>query len=313
MLAALLGIQFANPTHAQDPSKALNNLFDSLVNPGKGGKKNSAQDLLGDLLGGKPAPAPKAAGGDDLVKLLTDSLTDIDEPREIEIGRQLSSILLGAKALDPDLKLQRYVNRLGRWISLHSSRPTLPWTFGVLNDPGYNAFAAPGGFIFVTLGLIDRVADESELAGIVAHEVVHVEDKHHLVALQKSARSGLLTQVLANNLQKKLPLELSERLINLGREVYTKGLSQQDEFDADRRGVTLAARAGFDPYGLVAALQGLQLQSGTDSAFELLLSTHPATTLRLGQVEAVMGSHMDQLVPQGTLMSLKQRINSLEP
>lgn len=314
-IVASIAISLAGLAQAQDASKALNSLFQNLLSPGKPGKNNSPQDALGDLLGGKPAPAPStgAGSGEDLVKLLTDSLIDVDEPKEIEIGRQLASILLGAKKLVPDIRMQLYVNRLGRWISLHSSRPDLPWTFGVLDDAGYNAFAAPGGFIFVTRGLIERVRDESELAGILAHEVIHVVDKHHLAALQKSARSGLLGQILANKLQNKLPAGLSERLINLGREVYTKGLSQQDEFDADRRGVVLAARAGFDPYGLVAALQNLQAQSRQDSAFELLLSTHPATTVRLLQVETAMGNRLDRLVPQGPPISLRQRINSTHP
>ena len=304
----LLSLGLSGLASAQDASKALNSLFDNLMNPGKPGKNKSPADLVGELLVDKPAKS--ATGDEDLVKLLSDSLTDIDEPREIEIGRQLSSILLGAKPLDPDRKLQQYVNRLGRWISLHSSRPKLPWTFAVLDDQGYNAFAAPGGFVFVTRGLINRVQDESELAAILAHEVIHVVDKHHLVALQKSARSGLLGQLVANRLQKKMPAGFSERLINLGREVYTKGLSQQDEFDADRRGITLVARAGFDPYGLVAALQGLQTRSSQDGAFELLLSTHPATLLRLSQVEAAMGTQVDGLTPTGPSVTLKQRLDS---
>ena len=100
-------------------------------------------------------------------------MENIDEAKEIEIGRQLAAVLLGSKPLHPDMALQRYVNRLGRWISLQSSRPQLPWTFAVLDDPGFNAFAAPGGYIFVTKGLVDRV-DEAELAGILAHEITHV-------------------------------------------------------------------------------------------------------------------------------------------
>lgn len=67
-----------------------------------------------------------------------------------------------------------------RWISLQSARPHLPWTFVVLDDKGYNAFAAPGGYVFVTKGLIDSCADEAELAGILAHEITHVTAKHHL-------------------------------------------------------------------------------------------------------------------------------------
>ena len=148
-----------------------------------------------ELADGQPAPRPRGAApantlhGSDLLQLLSQSQGHIDEAREIEIGRQLAAVLLGSKPLHSDMALQRYVNRLGRWISLQSSRPQLPWSFGVLDDPGFNAFAAPGGYIFVTKGLVDRV-DEAELAGILAHEITHVV-RHHLNALRTKARAGL--------------------------------------------------------------------------------------------------------------------------
>ena len=231
----------------------------------------------------------------DLASLLSQSMEQIDEPKEIEMGRQLSAVLLGAKPLYKDVALQRYVNRLGRWISLQSERPNLPWTFAVLDDPGYNAFAAPGGYVFVTKGLIDSVADESELAGILAHEIHHVIAKHHLKALRKSAQTGLLTRAIASQLNNNAQGMLSAQLLALGREVYSKGLDQGDEFDADRNGVALAARAGFDPYGLVAVLQQLRTAKPDNPAYTLALSTHPATQTRLDQLEAAMGQRLDAL------------------
>ncbi|HTH09247.1 MAG TPA: M48 family metalloprotease, partial [Acidovorax sp.] len=162
--AALCTVLAAAPLAAH--SQGMMNILNSL-----GGGLGSA------ITGGRSAPA---AQGDDLISLLTQSMENIDEPKEIEIGRQLAALLLGAKPAHPDMALQRYVNRLGRWISLQSPRAGLPWTFVVLDDAGYNAFAAPGGYVFVTKGLIDRCADESELAGILAHEITHVTAKHHL-------------------------------------------------------------------------------------------------------------------------------------
>ncbi|HEX2546146.1 MAG TPA: M48 family metalloprotease, partial [Ramlibacter sp.] len=155
--------------------------------------------LLRQLPGVIPLPrgVQNAPAPNDLIQMLSESVDRIDEPKEIEIGRQLAAVLLGSKPLHPDLALQRYVNRLGRWISLQSTRPNLPWTFGVLDDPGFNAFAAPGGYVFVTKGLVDRV-DEAELAGILAHEITHVTGKHHLQALAARARSGLATQLIAS-------------------------------------------------------------------------------------------------------------------
>jgi predicted Zn-dependent protease len=268
------------PVFAQDASKVLGGLLQNLLKPPQA-SNNSA-----------PVAANSA---NDLVGLLSQSMEQIDEPKEIEMGRQLAAVLLGAKPLHKDLALQRYVNRLGRWVSLQSERPNLPWTFAVLDDAGYNAFAAPGGYVFVTKGLVDSVADESELAGILAHEIHHVVAKHHLAALRKSAQTGLLTRVLATQVSSNAQGAMSEQLLALGREVYSKGLDQGDEFDADRNGVALAARAGFDPYGLVAVLQQLRTARPDNPVFTLALSTHPATQVRLDQLEAAMGLRLDAL------------------
>lgn len=236
-----------------------------------------------------------------MFQLLSQSLDQIDEPREIQIGQQLSAMLLGSKPLLPDMAMQRYLNQLGRWISLQSARPDLPWTFAVLDDPGSNAFAAPGGYIFVTKGLLDRVADESELAAILAHEIIHVTSKHHLIALNKAARAGLLTQAISSQFKNDLGGLVSGQLLALGRNMYTKGLNQSDELEADRSGVALAARAGFDPYGLVGVLQQLRTATPDDALFALSLSTHPPPQLRLNQLELAMGNRLDGYSGQSAL------------
>ena len=211
--------------HAQDAGKALGGLFQSLIRPNQPAQPapaqpNTAAGLAGALLGASLSPGgQQAAQGGDLFKLLSQSLDQIDEPREIQIGQQLAAVLLGSKPLYPDVALQRYVNQLGRWISLQSSRPDLPWTFAILDDPGFNAFAAPGGYVFVTKGLIDRVADEGELAGILAHEITHVTAKHHLIAMNKTARAGLLTQVISSQLKNDLGGMVSSQLLALGKKI----------------------------------------------------------------------------------------------
>ena len=299
---------------AQDAAKVLN-LFQSFLGggqPAAPAPTAPAGGLAGALLGATLAPgtAPQGNRGSDLFQLLSQSLDQIDEPREIQIGQQLSAMLLGSKPLLPDLVMQRYVNQLGRWISLQSARPNLPWTFSVLDDPGFNAFAAPGGYIFVTKGLIDRVADESELAGILAHEIVHVTSRHHLIALNKAARAGLLTQAISSQLRNDVGGLVSGQLLALGRNMYTKGLDQGDELEADRSGVVLAARAGFDPYGLVAVLQQLRTAAPDDALFALSLSTHPPAQLRLNQLELAMGNRLDGYSGQAAL-TIAQRLPKL--
>lgn len=270
-----------------------------------------AQNLLNMLNGGllnAVTGTTSTPQGDDLVSLLSRSVDNIDEAREIQIGRQLAAVLLGSKPLHPDLALQRYVNQLGRWISLQSERPQLPWTFAVLDDPGYNAFAAPGGYVFVTKGLIDRCADEAELAGILAHEIAHVTARHHLHAMRKTAQSGVLTQLLASQIKTNAVGNLvTSQFLALGRNLYARGLDQADEYDADRSGVALATRAGFDPYGLVAVLQQLRTAAPDNPMFSLALATHPPAQARLDQLEAAMGRNLDAFTG-GMAITVAQRM-----
>jgi predicted Zn-dependent protease len=315
-LALAAGLACAS-VYSQDGAKALNLLGSFLRQAAPAEAPAQPQPaspagVLGNLLGAGLAPSGggQAANAGNLIGLLSQSLEQIDEPKEIEIGRQLAAVLLGSKPLHPDLALQRYVNQLGRWISLQSTRPQLPWTFGVLDDPGFNAFAAPGGYVFVTKGLIDGVADEAELAGILAHEITHVTGKHHLQAMAKSARAGLLTQAIGSQVKGQLAGAVSAQFLSLGRDLYSRGLDQGDEFEADRNGVALAARAGFDPYGLVAVLQQLRTATPDNPLFALSLSTHPPAQQRLDLLEQAMGNRMDGLSGQGAI-SVAQRMERL--
>ena len=299
--AVALSVAFLPGAQAQFPdlSKALGQL-PQLLRPGSASK---------------PADAVTSSKGADLIRLLSQSLEEIDLPREREIGRQLSSVLLGSKPLHPDMTLQRYVNQLGRWISLQSTRPDLPWTFAVLDDAGYNAFAAPGGYIFVTKGLVDRSRDESELAAILAHEITHVTEKHHLKAMKSRASSGIASQLGAQWLSAQVRNStvsgaISDQGLSLVRDLYSRGLDRDDEFEADRAGVALAARAGFDPYGLVSVLQSLRTTSPDNPLFALTLSTHPPAQLRLDQLESAMGKRLDHLVT-GESVTIAQRLQRL--
>lgn len=293
LLCAALFSTAALPATAQDAARALGGLLQNLAAP-NGSNTNAAS-----------ASTSNAASG-DLLKMLSDSVEQIDEPHEIEIGRQLAAVLLGSKPLLKEMALQRYVNRLGRWISLNSSRPNLPWTFAVIDDPGFNAFAAPGGYVFVTKGLVDRV-DEAELAGILAHEITHVEHKHHLQALRTKARAGLATQLIASQLGGSKAAQLSSQMLSLGRNLYSSGLDKGDEFDADRGGVLLAARAGFDPYGLPSVLQQLRTATPDNPLFALTLNTHPPAQQRLDRLEVAMGSKLDSLGGKSSV-SVAQRL-----
>lgn len=225
---------------------------------------------------------------------------------ELRLGRQVAGNLLGVAPLVRDERLQAYVNLVGRWIALHSERPDLKWTFGVIESKDINAFAAPGGYVFVTRGLYARLRDEAELAGVLAHEIAHVQERHHLKVLQKSQAVDLGARLLrqrAGDAGSGV-----QRLIGSGAEIMARGLDKDAEFEADRMGVVIATRAGYDAWGLPSVLQDLATVSAKDSAVGLLFKTHPHPDERLLRLSESIGSRLDgvqgAVLPPGRLVPL---------
>ena len=208
------------------------------------------------------------------------NLRDVKEPEEIKIGQGMTETLLGARPLYNDPELQRYVNDVGLWVAMQSDRPDLPWYFGVNDSDHINAFATPGGFIIITKGMMKELRNEAELAGVLGHEIAHVNQKHHLKALRKSALTNLLGEGAAVASDKKYS-DLVRALSAPTKELYARGLDKADEYEADRMGVVFAARAGYDPYGLPAVLTTLATADTKDGYLALLYKTHPLPQARL--------------------------------
>jgi predicted Zn-dependent protease len=236
----------------------------------------------------------------DTVKNVGKAVKDIDEPEEIAIGRDVASRLLGAAPLVPDPRLQRYVNHVGRWLAAQTERPDLPWQFGVLDHGNVNAFAVPGGTIFITRGLLEKMRSEAELAGVLGHEIVHVLKKHHLKAIQKGAQSALAGDAMSAAIRDRAG-PARDKLIAFGTEMYSRGLDKSDELEADRLGIVIAARAGYDAYGLPTVLQTLQAMSAQDSALALMFKTHPAPGERLDAIGEKMQPVLDAYSGQAQL------------
>lgn len=234
---------------------------------------------------------------------------EMTEEEEIAIGAEFAAMLLGAKPLLPNAGVQRYVNTLGRWLALQTERPDLPWTFGVLDDAGYNAFAAPGGYIFITKGLLERMRSEAELAGVLAHEIAHVLKKHHLKAVKSSGWAGLAGDLVSSRSGGND--QLKEMIKNTVLKAYASGLDQSDEFEADRMGIVIAARAGYDPFGLPAVLQVLQGQNSQDGDFSLIFKTHPAPAARIEQLDKLMQTRFEAM-PRNPGKPLKDRLKEFK-
>lgn len=221
------------------------------------------------------------------------ALKEPSEADEIEIGKGVAANLLGAAPPVNDPQLQTYVNRIGQWVAMHTERPDLPWHFAVLDTNGVNAFATPGGYVFITRGMLLRMRDEAELAGVLAHEITHVVEKHALKTMRKGALAGLAGDALSNYAEKKGKEEFT-KIVSAGTEIYARGLDKEDEFAADRAGVVIAARAGYDPYGLPSVLQTLASINPQDDAVSLMFKTHPDSGTRLELVSNSMEGQLDQ-------------------
>jgi predicted Zn-dependent protease len=220
------------------------------------------------------------------------SFSDVPEEQEIQIGKDLSAGLLGTTPLVDDPAVQNYVNQMGRWLAMQTERPDLPWTFAVIDTDTVNAFAAPGGYVFVTRGLFLMLRNEAELAGVIGHEISHVLRRHHLVAIEKQMRANLATDV--TGMLVDYDSEMVDVLVGAGMELYGRGLDREDEFEADGMGVVVAARSGYDAYGLPAMLMTLYNSSENDQNLTFLFSTHPPTVDRLENLDREMQGRMDQ-------------------
>jgi beta-barrel assembly-enhancing protease len=251
-------------------------------------KPTMATTCLTALLAMLPAQPATAQTVRDLLKQpvpeslrLALSLSDEDE---IRAGQQAAANLLGVAPLVKDDGLQRYVNTVGRWVAMGSERADLPWRFGVIESADVNAFAAPGGYVLITRGLYASLDDEAELAGVLGHEIAHVVERHHVELMRKSLLLEQGAQVLTRELERDREA-LVKRLVGTGAELFARRLDQGAEFEADRHGVVLAARAGYDPFGLPAVLQKIASVPREDARVSLLYSTHPAPEQRLRNLE----------------------------
>jgi len=218
--------------------------------------------------------------------------TSVEE--EVAIGREIAGRLLGAAPLVNNEQLQRYVNKVGSWVAKQSGRNDLTWHFGVIESSDINAFAAPGGYILVTKGLYKKLQNEAELAGVLAHEIGHVIKQHHLKILKQGALIDVGGGILKQKVGADGKGQAIGKMIGSGAEILARGLDKNAEYEADRIGVVLAARAGYDAYALPAVLQEIGHVSANDSSVALLFKTHPHPEKRLIELGNAMDEYAEQ-------------------
>ncbi|MEM8934210.1 MAG: M48 family metallopeptidase, partial [Acidobacteriota bacterium] len=197
------------------------------------------------------------------------------EAQEIQIGQQADPQIVAQHGLYDDPELARYVDRIGQGLAANSERPGLPWTFRVLDDPVVNAFALPGGYIYVTRGILAHMNSEAELAAVLGHEIGHVTGQHGVNRMSKAqfAQIGIgVGAILAPDVARQVG-----GLAQTGMQLLFLQYGRDDEREADALGFRYADRGGYPPGAFVDmfAMLGASGRVAGQARLPTYLTTHP--------------------------------------
>jgi predicted Zn-dependent protease len=211
----------------------------------------------------------------------------LSEAEELAIGQQQDAEIRREMGVYDDPALQRYVTEIGQELARNSHRPTLPWTFTIVDNPAINAFALPGGYIYLTRGVLAYLDDESELAGVLGHEIGHVTARHAAQAYTRQAQANLGLTILSIFVPSTRPFA---DLGATGLGVLFLKHGREAELEADRLGVEYGSGAGYDPSGVPRFLTTLaRVGAMSDRGVPNWLSTHPDPGSRVTKAEPVVG------------------------
>ena len=231
----------------------------------------------------KPDLADAADGGDQLIGKSEQEITD----QELELGPLIAGRVLGAAPLIADPAAQRRVNLIGRWLASRTSRPDLPWTFGIIDSDEVNAFAAPGGYVLVTRGLYQLLADDAEVAAVIGHELSHVVQRDHYEVVRKQETQGALgkmgmKRVKAGGVDGSLARDY---VAKHGAAVMMTKLDRDAEFRADEAAGIYLARGGSNPLALYSVLQKMTALGASSPKLAQLYRTHPSLDTRMDRID----------------------------
>lgn len=265
-----------------------------LSSMGCGGSHSGQSSDQPDLIGGLGTAFGMKQEKIDLLKKgvgVVQALEPIGEAEEITLGEAVALEAFSRFGGEYQNKeWTRYINLVGQTIAEVSDRPNLPFRFAILNSQEQNAFAAPGGYIFITVGLLKTLKNEAELAGVLAHEVAHVTERHMLETIRRGAILGSVSEFTLTAMRKD-PAMFSNVIEEMSELLFTKGLDRDKEFEADVVGIEYAYRAGYHPQGLRDYLKTLAREEGkVQSRF---FTTHPSTTLRISKIDGLLKDYTD--------------------
>ena len=208
----------------------------------------------------------------------------VSESQEIAMGRDADPAIIATIGLYPDDTWQRYIQRFGAGLAAASERPNLPWTFRVVDDPAINAFAVPGGFVYVTRGILAHLTSEAQLASVVGHEIGHVTARHTAAQMSQQQLLGLGLAVgsMASAQVAKYASTANQALGIL----YLK-FSRDNERQADELGLRYMRRGNYDPREMPGVFVMLDRQgkaAGSAGRLPEWLATHPSPANRVATI-----------------------------
>jgi predicted Zn-dependent protease len=255
------------------------------------------KENIGTLTGGKVSSSDVETV-EKTTKAVRSSFAEITEEEEYYIGRAVSAMILSQYPVYKNDALTQYVNRVGNAVVIHSDRPETyaGYHFLILDTEEVNALAAPGGFIFITKGLMKRCGDEEMLGTILAHEVGHVSGKHGLQSIKKSRLVDAFRLIGAEAAKRYTPEGLAQltdifedTLGDIAEKLIERGYDRKYEYEADILSVKTSARTGYDANGLLAFLETMVDDTSSESA-KGWFATHPSAKDRIGRVSKEISS-----------------------
>jgi predicted Zn-dependent protease len=248
------------------------------------------------------------------------SACGVSQQQEVELGQQESAQIQQQLPLVQDPVINQYVSSLGNQIASKTSRADLQWQFYVVNTDVVNAFALPGGIIYVNRGVLSRADRMDELAGVMAHEIEHVVRRHSVKQMEQMQGANVGV-ALACTLTNVCSNQAAATAINVGGTAIFAKFSRTDEVQADEGGFHNVINAGISPEGMLSFFQKLlaeEQQSGSSGAANSWFADHPGTQDRIQDIQNMLSQ-----VPQTQLRSLttdtqafqqmKRRVMSLPP
>jgi predicted Zn-dependent protease len=216
----------------------------------------------------------------------------LTDEEEYYVGRSVAARLLSSYSILQNQELTEYVNLVGKTVALNSDKPYTygGYHFAVLNSKEINAFACPGGTIFITKGMINAVQNEDELAAVLAHEVAHVNHRDGVSAIQKARLTSVATLIGTQAAQRYTPAQLSQLITafegsidDVFKTLVVNGYGKSQEYNADEDAISYLARAGYNPSALKDFLQRVVSEGGASGGG--IMKSHPATADRIEKVE----------------------------